>query len=118
MILPNGSHAHAFSPEGVAATHVPAYPREAVHWFKADRQYAVEGGMRYDPKEKVHEPDGMGLEHAQRELKRIERDHETATGDRRAILAIMLTQQRYAVQFWQGKIALLDRLIAAAQTQP
>lgn len=117
MILPDNTHTHAYSPEGIAATPVPAYNREVIPWFRKDRQYAIEGSMRYDPKEKVWEPDGMGLEHAARELKRVERDHEAATGDRKAILAIMLVQQRFAVQFWTGKIALLDRLIAAAEGQ-
>ncbi len=119
MILPNGSHTHAFSPEGVAATHVPAYNRDAVHWFKADRQDAIDGAMRFNPHSKQLEHNGLGLDYAQRELDRLVRDYAAATeGPRKDILSILLTQQRYAVQFWTGKIALLDRLIAAATTSP
>ncbi len=118
MLLPNGTHTHAFSPEAIAATHVPAYNRETIHWFKADRQDAIDGAMRFNPHSKQLEHNGLGLDHAVSELARLERDHEAATGDRKAILAIMVTQQRCFVQFWEGKIALLDRLIAAAQAQP
>ncbi len=119
MILPNGSHTHAFSPEGVAATPVAAYNRDAVHWFKADRQDAIDGAMRYNPETKQHESNGQGLTYAERELARLERDHAAATeGPRKDILSMLVTQQRYAVQFWTGKIALLDRLIAAAATSP
>ncbi len=119
MILPNGTHTHAFSPEAIAATPVPVYNREVIPWFKADRQNAIDGKMRYNPDSKQNEHDGQGLDYAQRELDRLERDHAAADeGPRKEILSILLTQQRYAVQFWTGKIALLDRLIAAAQASP
>lgn len=115
MIIPNGTHVHAFSPEGIAATPIPVYNREAIHWFQRDRKDAVEGAMRYNPETKQEEHNGQGLDYAVKELKRLERDLGDATGTRRDVLTIMVGQQRLAVQFWEGKIALLDRLIAAAQ---
>jgi hypothetical protein len=119
MILPNGTHTHAFSPEGIAATPIPIYPREVIPWLQRDRKDAVEGGTRYNHEKKEIEPDGLGLTYATRELKRLERDRADAEGTRKDILTIMIGQQRYAVQFWEGKINLLDRIIAAAQgSQP
>lgn len=119
MILPNSTHTHAFSPEGIAATPVPVYNREVVRWFKADRQDAIVGAMRFNPHSKQMEHNGLGRDHATSELARLERDHVAATeGPRKDILSILLTQQRFAVQFWTGKILLLDRLIAAAEGQP
>lgn len=108
-------HGNAFSPEVLAITPIPVFNREAVQWLRADRKDAVEGAMRFDPKEKVWEHNGQGLDHAVKELKRLERDLEIASGTRRDILAIMVKQQRCTVQFWEGKIWLLDQMIAAAQ---
>ncbi len=124
MILPNGTHTNAFSPEGIAATPVASYNREAVHWFQRDRREALEGSMVWSTKEGKETHDGSGLEKAQQDLRRLradlaaEHNPNHSPTSRYQVLAIMVEQQGYLVQFYEGKIALLDRLIAAAQTQP
>lgn len=120
MITPDGTHVHAFSPEGIAATPVPAYNRDAVHWFQRDRREAVEGTMVWSAKEGKQVHDGTGLEKAQQELRRLraalaeEHNPNHPPTGRYQVLTIMVQQQELAVQFWEGKIALLDRYIAAA----
>lgn len=124
MILPDNTHTHAFSPEAIAATHVPVYNRDAVHWFQRDRREAAEGTMVWSTKDGKEVHDGSGLEKARQELRRLTADLAAETNpnhpptSRAQVLTILVEQQGYLVQFWTGKIALLDRLIAAAEGQP
>ncbi len=109
-------YGHAFSPEVIAATPLPVVHPSLLPWLRKERVAAVEGSTYWNGKEDTH--DRMGLTYAQRELRRIESDLADAKDDRAAILAIQQTQQRIFVQFWEGKMALLDRIIAATEGTP
>jgi hypothetical protein len=113
---------HSFSPTVLEASPIPSVPAELLPWLRKDRREAVDGVTFYNSATGKDQHDRMGLTYAQRELRRIEtdiRDALRANGDmpndRTAILTIQRNQQACFVQFWEGKIWLLDRMIAAAQ---
>ena len=96
--------------------------KDKLPWLKRDRREAEEGLTRQvtnENGERVIEHDRMGLDHARKELRRIQADLAAATTpNRQSILRIMVTQQEAAVRFWEGKMYLLDRVIAALEAQP
>lgn len=112
-------HDHAFSPAVLAHHRIPAYNAAALPYLLRDRKEAVEGGMRYNPETKEQEHNGEGELHARAMLKRLENRLQGDISDNlRAILTIQLAQQRVAVQFWEGKLWLLDQMIALAKAPP
>lgn len=114
------TYGHAFSPEVIAASPPLLVDPSLLPWLRKDRREAETGAFRTaidkDGKQTTSH-DRQGLEHAQKEARRIERDLAAAIpgSNRAAILAIQQVQAACAVQFWQGKMALLDRAIAAAE---
>lgn len=116
MSNPPVIHDHAFSPAVLATTVIPAFNRAALPYLLRDRKECVEGGMRYNPETKADEHNGEGIDHARDMLKRIENRLQGDVSDNlRAILNVQLVQQRRSVQFWEGKLWMLDQMIRLAK---
>lgn len=110
----------AYSPEVLDSTPLPVVPRHLLPWLIKDRKEAEVGTTYYNSETKQHDHDRSGLDYAERELRRIAADLRTPgnSADRNAILSHQLDGQQQRVDFWRGKIALLDRVIAATQASP
>lgn len=118
----------SFSREAIDAE-LPMILRHAspalLPWYRKDRREAETGGTFWDSKDGKDCHDRQGLDYARRELRRIQADLATekplglgdAPNHRHAILTIMAAKQQAAVEFWEGKCYLLDRVIAAMEAQ-
>lgn len=86
-------------------------------WLIKDRREAEEGSTFYDHKDKEEKHDRQGLLFAERELRRIKNDLATEKPhtNRAAILRWQASGQEEQVEFWRGKIYLLDKVIAETQ---
>ena len=117
MTMINGP---AFSITVLDAEQLPAIPKHLLPWLLKDRREAVDGSTFYNTQTKEHQHDRMGLTYAERELRRIkvELEQPSNSADRNAILALQFQGQEASVEFWRGKIYLLDKMIAAAQAAP
>lgn len=98
---------------------IPVVSRELLPWLKKDRREAEEGAMvkatNKDGKMEVMH-NGEGLEKAERDLRRITSDlaNEKPESDRAAILRWQAEGMADRVEFWRGKIYLLDKIMATA----
>lgn len=108
-----------WSKEYIDANPIPVVSRELLPWLKKDRREAEVGAMvratNKDGKtETTHNKEG--LEYAERELRRIHSDlaGEKPDSDRATILRWQAEGMADRVEFWRGKIYLLDKIIAAA----
>lgn len=107
-----------WSREYIDASPIPVVSRELLPWLKKDRREAETGAMvkatNNDGKtELTHNKEG--LEYAERELRRIKGDlaSETPGTDRAIILSHQAEGMADRVEFWRGKMYLLDKMIAA-----
>jgi hypothetical protein len=102
----------------IDASPIPVVSRDLLPWLKKDRREAEVGAMvratNKDGKtETTHNKEG--LEHAERELRRIQSDlaSERSDTDRAAILRWQAEGMQDRVEFWRGKMYLLDKIIAS-----
>lgn len=109
-----------WSPAYIDAQPLPVVPRELLPWLKKDRREAETGAMvratNNDGKtELTHNKEG--LEYAERELRRIKADlaGEKSGTDRHVILSRQVEGMMERVEFWRGKMYLLDKIIEATQ---
>lgn len=109
-----------WSREMIDSEPLPIVPKALLPWLRKDRREAEEGGTFYDSQSKAHVHDRSGLVYAERELRRLTADLASAepTSDRAAILRHQLAGQEEQVEFWRGKVYLLDRVIAATEGRP
>lgn len=90
--------------------------KDLLPWLLKDRKQAEEGTMFFNVKEGRDEHDKQGLDYAERELRRIKADLATEKSpdtNRAVILAHQARGQQEQVDFWRGKIYLLDKTIAS-----
>jgi hypothetical protein len=102
----------AFALDRLAAETPPTVPKHLMPWLLKDRREAVEGCYVRRPGE-VLELDGSGLEKAERNVRQLESQlaGPSLSVDMQAILRVQLEGARGAVEFWRGKVYLLDRII-------
>lgn len=109
-----------WSREYIDSEPIPVVSKSLLPWLKKDRREAEEGAMvkatNKDGKMEIAH-NGEGLERAERDLRRIKGDlaAETPGSDRSIILARQAEGMAERVEAWQGKIYLLDKVIAATQ---
>lgn len=111
-----------WSKEYIDASPLPVVSRELLPWLKKDRREAEVGTTFFNVKEGRDEHDKQGLEYAERELRRIKADldmesKKRAPGDRETDRTAILRWQAEGVadqvEFWRGKMYLLDKVIAS-----
>ncbi len=107
-----------WSKEYIDANPLPVVSRDLLPWLKKDRREAEVGAMvkatgKDGKTETTHNKEG--LEHAERELRRIQNDLATEKPDsnRAAILRWQAEGMADRVEFWRGKMYLLDKVIAS-----
>lgn len=96
---------------------LPKVPKHLLAWLTKDCKEAEEGTSFFNVKEGRDEHDKSGLDYAERELRRIRGDlaSEKPGSDRAIILGRQELGQQERVEFWKGKIYLLDRVIEETQ---
>ncbi len=103
-----------FSKEYIDANPIPVVSPGLLPWLKKDLETAHVGCMVSDKKtgEPVH--DRSGLDFAVNELKGLEaKARETKNAELAAIYSIQVGWAQKKVEFWRGKIYLLEKIIAA-----
>lgn len=107
-------YGRVFSPEYLSQEALPKISKEFTPWLKKDRDIAVVGEYTHDKDGKlVH--NGQGSEAAERQLKAVEtvyREKSYAPAQEPFVLA-KLENAKNNLVFWQGKLSILDRLIAS-----
>ena len=106
-----------WSKETLDSQPLPKVSKSLLPWLIKDRREAETGASFYNSATGKNEHDRQGLEHAERELRRIKTDLASAKEgtNRAAILSWQMTGQEEQVEFWRGKMYLLDKVIAATQ---
>lgn len=92
---------------------IPVVPKHLMPWILKDRREAMEGAMVKDTAGKVVH-DGAGLEKARKSLRQVEAALAEKQSDAKVaeFLEEQLATARGKVEFYTGKIHLLDRVIA------
>ncbi len=93
---------------------VPQIAAHLAPWLAKDRREAVEGAMQKDSTGKIVH-DGSGLEKAERSLRSAQAALKSATDEKEiAFLQYQCGMAQSKVEFYTGKIHLLDKMIAQA----
>ncbi len=112
-------HQRAFSASKIDSEPLPVVSPSLLPWLRKDRKEALDGSYHWDVKlgKEVH--DGSGLIKARQSLRAAQT--ALAAGPSDPKVAAFLEFQRGAAQgkvgFYEGKIHLLDRVIAATEAQ-
>lgn len=103
----------AFSIEVIDSEVVPIVPKHLMPWLIRDRREAQEGAFVKDSSGKTMH-DGAGLDKAQKALRQVEIALTTKQTDAKIIefLQEQLATAKGKVEFYSGKIYLLDKIIA------
>lgn len=118
------TYGSVWSREYIDAHPIPEVSKSLLPWLIKDRREAEEGATFYNSATGKDEHDRQGLQHAERELRRIKsdlalsaktRDEGDRESSRTAILRWQATGQEEQVEFWRGKVYLLDKVIAVTQ---
>lgn len=106
-----------WSREYIDSNPIPVVSKTLLPWLLKDRREAEMGSSFFNVKEGKDEHDKAGLQHAERELRRIRSDLATEKPDsqRAQILAHQARGMAERVEAWSGKIYLLDKVISATQ---
>lgn len=116
-MTPHSHYGFAFDKSTIDAAPLPSIPKHLLPWLKKDRKEAVEGVHHKDSTgQMIH--DGSGLEKAEQDLRKVQTDllAKGNSKDRQAILEMQKIGAEINVQFYQGKIYLLDKVIATTES--
>lgn len=110
----------AFSKETIDSQTLPVVSRDLLPWLLKDRKEALEGSMAKSQNKKgeirmVH--DGFGLDKAEKSLRQAEAGLAENPADPKVVkfLNEQVAMAKGKVGFYEGKIYLLDKVIAGIQ---
>lgn len=107
-------YGRAFSREVIDSEPVVKLPKELIPWLQNDMREAIEGTFVKDHKGNP-EHDGQGLDKAEKYLKTTQALLKSEADEKNiAFIKVQLANAQNKVEFYRGKIYLLDKLIANA----
>ncbi len=114
IIMNTNTYGSVWSKETIDSEPLPTVSRELLPWLIKDRREAVEGVWGKDSNGKPAH-DGSGLDKAKRSLRAAETGLSEGPTDAKVLrfLTEQVSTARGKVAFYEGKIYLLDKVIAS-----